>query len=369
MSNGNRIVSADTHVNEPPNLWLDRLPAKYRDRAPHIEHFDQGDGYVMEGALSPFPFGKTSNAGLPPDQRPQWIRWEDVRPGGYDPAARIAEQDQDGVSAEVLYPTPRVSGQLFSHVADKDFHLACVRAYNDWLSEYASYAPDRLWGMPIIPNVGLAEALEETDRALALPGMRGALIGQYPHGGDDIAPEDDALWARLVESNTPVGIHVGFVTTPQGTVPGVKERASGAMRFFDAPVLTAQFIESGVFDRFPDLKLILAEADSSWIPYVAEQMNDRFNRAAVTARAKINRLPGEYYSTNVYSTFITDTYGIRNRDVIGVSQMMWSSDYPHTGASWPNSVQVIDAQFAGVPEDEKHAILSGNADRIYNTVS
>jgi uncharacterized protein len=365
VTTGYRIVSADTHINEPPNLWLDRLPAQYRDRAPRIEHFEQGDGYVFEGAYSPFPFGKTSNAGLPPEQRPVWIRWEDVRPGGYDPKARVAEQQQDGVSAEVLYPSPRPSGQLFAHVEDKGFHLACIRAYNDWLSEYASYDPQRLWGMALVPNVGVAEALAETERALALPGIRGVLIGQYPHGGDDIAAEDDALWAYLVEVGKPVSIHVGLVTSRQGTRPGVKERATGSMRFFDAPVRAAQFIESGVFDRFPDLKLVLAEADSSWIPYVAEQLNDRFRRAAPNARAAIERLPGEYFSTNVYSTFITDTYGIRNRDAIGVSQMMWSSDYPHTGANWPNSVKVIDEQFAEVPDAEKTAILAGNADRLY----
>jgi predicted TIM-barrel fold metal-dependent hydrolase len=354
---GERIVSADTHINEPPDL--------YRDRAPHIESFEQGDGYVFEGAYSPFPFGKTSNAGLPPDQRPVWIRWEDVRPGGYDPKARVAEQKQDGVAAEVLYPSPRPSGQLFAHVADKEFHLACIRAYNDWLSEYAGHEPQRLWGMALLPNVGVPEALAEAERALALPGMRGVLIGQYPHGGDEIAPEDDALWAYLSERHVPVAIHVGLVTSPQGTRPGVKERASGSMRFFDAPVRAAQFIDSGVFDRFPDLNLILAEADSAWIPYVAEQLNDRFNRAAPDARAAIKRMPGDYFRTNIHSTFITDTYGIRNRDVIGVSQMMWSSDYPHTGANWPNSVKVIEEQFADVPADEKVAILSGNADRLY----
>jgi predicted TIM-barrel fold metal-dependent hydrolase len=365
MTTSFRLISADTHINEPPNLWLDRLPARYRDRAPRIERFEQGDGYVFEGAYSPFPFGKTSNAGLPPDKRPVWIRWEDVRPGGYDPKARVAEQAEDGVSAEVLYPSPRPSGQLFAHVADKEFHLACIRAYNDWLSEYASFDPARLWGMAIVPNVGVAEAIGEARRALALPGIRGLLIGQYPHGGDEISEEDDPFWAFAVEVGKPVAIHVGMVTAPQGTRPGVKERATGSMRFFDAPVRAAQFIESGVFDRFPELKLILAEADSAWIPYVAEQLTDRFNRAAPNARAAIKRPPGDYFSTNIYSTFITDTYAIRNRDVIGVSQMMWSSDYPHTGANWPNSVKVIEDQFADVPAADRGAILAGNADRVY----
>src|SRR5262249_47002861 len=158
--------SADSHINEPPDLWTTRVPPPFVDRAPRIEHLDLGDGWIMEGALDPINFGANCNAGLPPEQRPAWIRWEDVRRGGYDPSARVSEQDQDGVDAEVLYPTPRVSHQVFWHTTDPAFHLACVRAYNDWLSEYASHAPSRLWGVAMLPNVGVDEAVAELRRAM-----------------------------------------------------------------------------------------------------------------------------------------------------------------------------------------------------------
>lgn len=366
MAGAYRLVSADSHVNEPPDLWAHRVPASLRERAPRMERFDRGDAWVMEGALDPINFGANCNAGLPPEQRPPWISWDQVRPGGYEPGARLEEQDRDGVDAEVLYPTPRVSLQLFWHAEDPELHLACIRAYNDWLAEFCSRDPGRLWGVALVPNVGVDAAVEEVHRALALPGMRGVMIGRYPHGDEDITGEDDGLWAVLADAGAPLSIHVGFATGPQGDKSRKEAgKATSTMRFFDAPVRATQFIESGVFDRFPDLRLVLVEVDSSWLPYLAEQMDDRFSRAAPTARPDIKRRPSEYFSDCIMSTFVTDRYGISNRHAIGVSQMMWSSDYPHSGANWPNSWKVIEDQFSDVPDDEKAAILAGNALRLY----
>jgi predicted TIM-barrel fold metal-dependent hydrolase len=366
MAREYKLISGDSHINEPPGLWVDRLPGKFAERAPHIEHFEQGDAWVMEGALDPINFGVNCNVGLPPEERPPWIRFEQVRPGGYDPAARLGEQDQDGVDAEILYPSPRISNQVFWHTTDPEFHLACIRAYNDWLSEYASHDPERLFGVAMIPNVGVEAALTEAERALALPGMRGAMIGQYPHGGESIEDEDDPLWAALEASGTPLSLHVGFATGPQGDKSRMgKERSSGALRFFEAPIRSVQFIDNGVFDRYPGLHLVLVEVDSSWVPYMAEQLDDRFRRIGAARRPDIKELPSHYLANNVFTTFITDTYGIKNRHEVGVSQMLWSSDYPHTGSDWPHSWDTINQYFAGVPDGEKHAILAGNALALY----
>jgi predicted TIM-barrel fold metal-dependent hydrolase len=359
-----RLISGDSHINEPPNLWLDRVPAKFKDRAPRMEKFDGGDAWVMEGAESPINFGANSNAGLPPEERPQWLPWERVRPGGYDPKARLGEQDQDGVDAEIMYPTPRISRQIFWHTGDTEFHLACIRAYNDWLSEYCSYAPERLWGVALLPNVGVDTAIEELQRVMALPAMRGVTIGRYPHNDNNLVADDDKLWAALEDGRIPLAIHVGLVDGPAGP-KGKGMNANGALRFFDAPIRATQFIEAGVFDRFPNLDLILVETDSSWLPYVAEQMDDRFKRTAAANRPDIKRRPSEYFQDRIFTTFITDSYAVRNRADIGVSQMLWSSDYPHSGADWPKSWETIDSHFAGVAEGEKHAILAGNAERLY----
>jgi predicted TIM-barrel fold metal-dependent hydrolase len=325
--------------------------------------FDEGDAWVIEGALEPINFGSNCSAGVPAERRRDWIRWSEVREGGYVPAARIREQDRDGVAAEVLYPTPRIACALSWHRDDAAFHLACVRAYNDWLAEFCSHDPARLWGVAMVPNAGVADAVAEFERAAALPGIRGAMIGRYPHGGDQIVTDDDALWATLVDVGIPLSIHVTFATQPQGGKS--RARFSGDMRFFDAPIRASQFIFAGVFDRFPSLSLVLAEVDSSWVPYFSEQLDDRFERAAATTRPSIERRPSEYFNVNIASTFITDCYGIRNRHEIGVSQMLWSSDHPHSGSNWPFSATVLEDQLRDVPRDERHQILAGNAIRLY----
>lgn len=358
-----RLVSADSHVNEPPDLWRSRVPAHLVDRAPRIERLDKGDAWIVEGALDPINFGKNCCAGLPVEQRVPWVRWDGVRRGGYDPAARLAEQDTDGVDAEILYPTPRLSNAIFWHTADREWHLACIRAYNDWLAEFCAHDPARLWGVALLPNAGVDDAVAELERTMAMPGMRGVQLGQYPHGGLDIAPDDDRVWAAAAERGVPVSIHVGFATAAVGEV--ARGQMRGDMRFFEAPVRAQQFIMTGVFDRFPGLQLVLVEVDSAWVPYVREQMDDRYRRDDPRTRAKLARLPGDYFSTNISTTFITDAYGVRNRHEIGVTQMLWSSDHPHGGSDWPESHAAIDAMFAGVPEDERQAILAANAVRLY----
>lgn len=360
---GPKVISADSHINEPADLWTARVQPKFRERAPRIESFELGDAWVMEHALDPINFGSNCSAGVPLEDRSAWIRWGDVRPGGYLPRPRLDDQDLDGIDAEILYPTPRVSNQLFWNNGDREFHVDCIRAYNDWLSEFCSYAPDRLWGMAMLPTSGTADAVAELERALALPGMRGGLLGQYPHGGDVIDASDDPLWAAAEAGNVPLAIHVGLATAAQGDKS--RGRLTGDMRFFDVPIRVSQFVSSGVFDRFPGLQLILVEVDSGWIPYLREQMDDRFKRGSATDRARLKQLPGNYFDTNIASTFITDRYGVENRHKVGLTRMMWSSDFPHGGSDWPNSSSSIDSQLSGVPDDERYALLAGNALALY----
>jgi predicted TIM-barrel fold metal-dependent hydrolase len=165
----------------------------------------------------------------------------------------------------------------------------------------------------------------------------------------------------------PLSIHVSFATQAQGD----KSRAklTGDMRFFDVPTRISQFVSTGVFDRFEDLRLVLVEVDSGWIPYLKEQMDDRFRRGTEAERSKLKRTPGEYFEKNIASTFITDHYGVENRHKVGIDQMMWSSDFPHGGSDWPNSRASIDSQLAGVRDDERFKLLAGNAMALYGVTA
>jgi uncharacterized protein len=365
---GYRLVDSDSHINEPPDLWTSRLPAKFKDRAPRMEHFEQGDAWVLEGVKDPINFGSNAAAGIPLNERSAWIRWEDIRPGGYDPKARLLEMDVDLVDAAVLYPTPRISHLMIAN-PDPEFHLAMVQAYNDWLSEYAEHDPSRLGGIMLIPNRGVDAAVKEIERVIDRPGMVGALLGCYPHGDLDLSAEDDPVWQAIAERDVPLHIHVALVNEYPSDIyaPGMITQGmiQGYLRFRDVPGRMLQFLEGGVFDRVPNLNIVLAEVDAGWVPYVKEQVDNRVLRRELGTEMRGRRMPSAVIEEHFYYTYITDHFAVRNRNYVGVDRLMWSSDFPHGGSDWPGSVRVIHADFADVPAWERDLILAGNAQRLY----
>jgi predicted TIM-barrel fold metal-dependent hydrolase len=357
-----RLISADSHVNEPPDLWRTRVPTSLRDRAPRIERFDEGDAWVIEGVRDPINFGMNACAGLAPEDMHAWVRFEDIRRGGYDPMVRLEEMDRDGVDAEVLYPTPRLAGAIVANT-DAEYHLAMVRAYNDWLSEFVAAAPERFGGMAMLPNRGAEAAVAEIDRVLDRPGIRGVVMGCYPNGTLAIEPEDDKVWGALADRRVPVSVHVSLTAS----MPRAHRAAlPGYGRFFDAPNRMIEMIFAGVFDRFPRLQVVFAEVDCGWVPYVKEQIDNNYRRLEPVSRFGLQRLPSEYIRHHFHFAYITDTFGLRVRDEVGADRILWSSDYPHISADWPFSWRTIQASLSGVPTDEAGLILAGNAARLYH---
>ena len=356
-----RLISGDSHVNEPPELFTSRVPATLKERVPRIEHFPEGDGWVIEGAKDPINFGMNACAGQGPDELRGWVRFEDIRRGGYDPAARLVEMEADAVDAEVLYPTPRLAQGIVAN-PDPDLHLAMVRAYNDWLSDYVAHAPERFGGLVLLPNCGSAAAAAELRRVAGRAGIRGAVMGCYPNGTLEVTDEDDNVWDTLVELRFPVSIHVSLGRTmPEAH----RSSLPGYGRFFDVPNRIVQMIFSGMFDRFPGLQVVCAEVDCGWVPYFKEQVDNNFHRLYSPGTSSVVGLPSEYVERHVSFTYVTDGIGIDNRELIGVDRILWSSDYPHVSADWPNSWKTIQASFAGVSSAERHAILAGNAAALY----
>ncbi len=363
-----RLVDADTHVNEPPDLWTSRVSQRYRDRVPQLQRFEEGDAWVGEGVKDPINFGFNAAATLSRFERKAWVRFDDIPRGGYDPAVRLEEMDADLVDAAVFYPTPRVSHIVISN-KDPELHLEMVRAYNDWLIDYCSHDPSRLGAIVLLPNRGVDDAVAELERVAEKTSVVGALLGCYPHGDQDIDVEDDRVWQAVAAAELPLHIHVGLVNDPPSDIyaPGkvTSGHAAGDLRFLGAPTIMVQFLNSGVFDRVPGLDVVMVEVDAGWVPYVKEQMDNRFRRRAVGRDARFKRLPSEVIHDHFHFTYITDNYALTNRHRIGVDRLMWSSDFPHSGSDWPNSWRTIDSDFANIPNDERSQILSGNAMRLY----
>jgi predicted TIM-barrel fold metal-dependent hydrolase len=262
----------------------------------------------------------------------------------------------------VLYPTPRLSNAIVAH-KDTEYHLTMIRAYNDWLSEYVEYAPERFAGLALLPNRGGAkEAVAEIERVLERPGMRGALIGCWPNGTLAINPDDDLVWEALSERGIPVSIHVSLT---QSMPAAHRAKLPGYGRFFDAPNRMIEMVFDGVFDRFPALQVVFAEADFGWVPYVKEQIDNNYQRLEPVSHFGLQRLPSDYINDHFHFAYITDTFGLRNLDFVGAERVLWSSDYPHISADYPYSWRTIQASMAGIVPAQRDLILHGNAERLY----
>ncbi len=357
-----RLINADGHVTEPGDLWTRRVSAAMRARAPRIEHFPEGDAWIVEGVKDPINFGWNNCAGLDPDKMTGWVRFDEMRRGGYDPAARIKEMDQDGVDAEVLFPTPRLSSAIHANT-DEAYHLEMVRAYNDWLSEFCAHAPARFGGAMMLPNRGGPRAVAtEIDRVIGRPGIRTAVMGVYPNGTTAIAPEDDLVFGTLAERGVTLTIHV--LLTP-GMPSAHKAKLPGYGRFFDAPNRMVEMVFAGVFDRFPRLNVFFAEVDFGWVPYAKEQIDNNYYRLEPTSKFGLKQPPRDYIERHFHFGYMTDAFGLQNRQHVGAERILWSSDYPHISSDWPYSWKTIQASLAGVPPDERALILHGNAERLF----
>jgi predicted TIM-barrel fold metal-dependent hydrolase len=360
-----KLISADGHLNEPRDIWTSRVAAKYRDLVPKVESLAEGDAWVFpgyDGVSLPFSWGAT--AGRDPADMGPWCRYEDINPGSYDPIARVSEMEQDGVDAELIFGSnyPRT---YVATCEDAALHHDMIRAYNDFMSEFCSSAPERLGGTALLPNRGTEGCLKEIERVSSMPGFVSFLMQRYPNGDLSIKPEDDAVWEAIEASGMPVSIHVGLVSGKMGRQRA--ESLPGTGHFYDAPLRMLQFIFGGVLDRFPNIRVPFIEVDCGWIPYFESQADDNFmrHRKASLRDSKLTRMPSEYMHEFFPAAFITDPFAVQSRHHIGVDRMLWSSDYPHITTDWPYSWKTINATFEGVPADERHAILAGNAQRVF----
>ncbi len=274
--------------------------------------------------------------------------------------------NQDGVDAEVLYPN---SGPDFAAAAvDPQFHLAMVQLYNDFLSEFCAVAPDRFGGCALLPEVGIDSAIAEIERLQNRPGIIAWLLKAYPHGDNTLTDADDAVWEAIVASGKPATMHIGLRAD---TTAILKSPLPGTLHFNDAPYRMLEIIFSGVLDRFPSLTFFLAEIDCGWLPYFSQTADDNYLRRTRQVMDDpwetkvLPRLPSEYMKARFPASFITDPFAVKNRHAVGVQRMLWSSDFPHPTTDWPFSWKTINTTFSDVPDDERHAILAGNAQRLF----
>jgi predicted TIM-barrel fold metal-dependent hydrolase len=365
------IISSDSHVFEPPDLWTERIDPAFKDRAPRIQRVGDADHLVIEGDLTIAGIGLISNAGArfeAPETISDHGRFEDVHKGGYEPDQHLEDMIIDGVSGEVLYPS---QGLFYFKVADSQLMSAIFRAYNDWLAEFCSADPERLKGIAMINLDDIQDGIRELGRTAKM-GFAGAMISEYPlEEWRYDRPEYEPFWAAAQDLNMPLSLHTA--TRRQGLNSGatrrtIRDASRRATKVFLPAISMCDMIFSGVFERYPRLKLAIVEFELAWAPHVLTTMDYTYRERHEEAsyRFKDHMLPSDFFHRNVVLSFQEDDIGIRLRDQIGVDNMMWGSDYPHSESTFPKSREILGRILADVPEAERAKIVGGNTARLYN---
>lgn len=372
------IVDADAHVNPPHDMWKDYLPEQLRHHAPVIEHGEDADYVLFEGSRRKVNL-INAQAGRKGKDYKMEGRLSDVRSGGWMPAARLADMDEDGMDAAILFG----GGPLGT--ANEELYIASFDAYNNWLADFCSFDPKRLGGVGYVPMVNVEQTCEMMKRCADL-GMKAINIPAFPmakmaslNGGDmqqkaltgDASgdrgyadAEFDPIWRTACDLGLPLTIHLG------GRVPRFWDKkhflADLVMSKFAMAEPIAVMIFGGVFQRFPELKLASIESGVGWFAFAANYMDETWHKQRHWVNSPLEHEPSYFMERNIYGSFIHDRAGVETRNFRGAGNIMWSSDYPHSETTFPNSLDMIAKIFHDVPEDERNMIIGGRARQLFN---
>lgn len=325
------LVSADSHVDEPPTLW-DELPAELREQLPVI---------------------------------PAWTA--ETRPqGGLDPKIRIEHMDLDGVAAEILYPTAVLRAFNKPQKAQEEG----FRLYNDWVADYCKTAPKRLYAVPCLSVYDIDGAIREMQRCNDM-GLLGGLVWQVPDPALPFTSDHyDRLWAAAAEIGYPINFHIlSGHSYNVATLKGIEVvRASVNIKTADMITTMFDLIWTGVFDRHPKLRVEMVESEIGFMPFTIQQWDYYYNRFKDDPERggfPINRLPSEIFHDHVYATFMDDYVGAQTLKFWGEHNCMWSSDYPHGNMTWPKSRAFIAKQIGDLDFEKQKRLISQNVIDLY----
>jgi len=362
-----RVISADSHMMEPADLWVERLDEKFKDRAPKVVKGENKPGYYFVApGVHPFPVAGGFGIGKSGDDLKEHLThgYEAARPSGWDPVERLKDQDIDGVQAEVLYTT---LGMPLFGLEDADLQRACFRVYNDWVVEFTSHSPKRLIAISLISLEDIQEGVKELERS-AKRGLRGAMIwGSPPKDRPYSSHEYDPFWAAAQDLHMPLSLHVITGKGEESKIDIFSNISVGYMNLIhEVQRSLSTIIFSGVLERFPNLQIVSAENDTGWFPHFMYRMDHAFDKFRSLEKEPLPMKPSEYVRRQMWATFQDDPVGPTTYKIFGEDNYMWASDFPHTDSTWPNSLKAIEKDFVGVPEDVTHKIIYENATKLYH---
>ena len=365
-----QVVSVDDHVIEHPTVWSDRLPARFQEAGPTIVELDGGtQGWRFEGRIMP-TIGLNAVAGKDPkDFGLDPVRYEDMRPGCYDVNARLEDMDTDGVHAQMCFPSfPGFAGSTLFAADDKELAAACVVAWNDFiLDEWCAAAPDRFIPMVMVPFWDVEASVAEVERTAA-KGAKAITFTEAPHRlGLPSYHSDhwDPLLSAAEAADMPLCLHFGTGGVPE-TAPDANFAVAIALFGMNSQFTTVDLLLSPVFHRHPRLKVALSEGGIGWMPYVMERVDYTWERHRWYTGVNTDVRPSDLFRDHIFGCFIADAAGIEIRHLIGLDNLMFEGDFPHSDSNFPASREKLAAALHAVPDDEARKISEENARRVFN---
>ncbi len=370
------VISVDDHVVEPPDLWTRSMSqGSWGDRIPHIA--TQADGterWVIEGQVrtsqSLFATGALSS-----DRGAEPQAWREVPAIAYDPQARLAAMDSDGIDCSVLFPSAAgVSGEVICAIKDLELQAECTRIYNDWIIDvWAAHSP-RFVPQAILPAGSIESAASEARRAVAR-GHKGVIMPAQPSQINPAAPhlykpDWDPLWTIIQELDVPVCFHAGSAPSVMFEISPTYDPAGA--RAFDnvrqsagSAALINGMVLSGILYRFPKLQAVFPGSAIDYVPFALEALDHQWERQRLAENEGLIERPSEIFHRQCYVTTWREKVGLRNRNYVGPDRILWESEFPRSTSTYPQTTRIIENNFADVPAQERELILWRNAARLY----
>jgi predicted TIM-barrel fold metal-dependent hydrolase len=366
------MVSVDDHLVEPPHMFDGHIPDRYRDRAPRVVRREDGsDVWTFEGVEIP-NIGLNAVAGRPKEEYGvEPTAFEEMRPGCWDVAERVKDMDAGGVLGSMCFPSfPGFSARLFDATEDKDLALAVLRAYNDWhVDEWCASAPGRFipMGIPVLWDPDLAA---EEVRRLAAKGVHSMTFTENPATlGHPSFHSDhwDPLWKALTDTGTVMSIHLGSSGQLAFTAADAPMDVLITLQPMNICSAAADLLWSRVIKEYPSIRIALSEGGTGWIPYFLDRLDRTYDMHHLwTGQDFGARRPSEVFREHFLTCFISDPVGVQLRHLIGMHNIAWELDYPHSDSSWPQAPEELAEVAADVPDDELEMITYQNAMRWYS---
>jgi predicted TIM-barrel fold metal-dependent hydrolase len=277
----------------------------------------------------------------------------------------MTDMATDGVCAEVLYPS---LGLALYCINDAPLQEALFRTYNDWIIDYCSKVPDRLYGIALLSMYDIDHAIKEMERCKRA-GMVGSMIWQVPDPSLPFTSEHyERFWAASQDLDLPVHLHIltGFGDSMhRQTSHGIKRYRIGVEQTREIETALFDIIFTGVLERYPKLKIVSVENEIGWMPFWLGQCDKAFKRHRHAEKVPMSKLPSEYFAEQIYATFFNDHVGGKLFSWWGVDNCMWSNDYPHQNSTWPRSREVIARDMAHLPAADRDKLLNTNVRKLY----